>query len=66
MTSETENESNAVKIKEGKAEILFSEKNEVFYNKVQELNRDLSVTAITAFHTAIHSLDPKIIKSQRI
>ena len=30
-----------VKITEGRASILFSSPNEVFYNSVQELNRDL-------------------------
>ena len=29
-------------VKEGKAEILFPNKNKVFYNPVQEFNRDLT------------------------
>lgn len=36
-------------IKEGNASILFGEKNEVFYNKVQVLNRDLSIAVISYF-----------------
>ncbi|XP_067208968.1 tRNA (guanine(26)-N(2))-dimethyltransferase [Linepithema humile] len=36
-------------IKEGKAEILFKEK--VFYNPVQEFNRDLSVAVLSLFAT---------------
>lgn len=36
-------------IKEGQASIIFSEKNEVFYNKVQVLNRDLSIAVISYF-----------------
>lgn len=36
-------------IAEGQAKILFSEGNEVFYNKVQEFNRDLSVHVIKLF-----------------
>lgn len=34
---------------EGKAAIPFSEGNEVFYNKVQEFNRDLSIHVIKLF-----------------
>ncbi|KAJ2514881.1 RNA methyltransferase tRNA(m5U54)methyltransferase [Coemansia sp. RSA 2049] len=34
------------KIKEGKATILFPKNNEVFYNPVQEFNRDMSIAAI--------------------
>lgn len=34
---------------EGQAAIPFSEGNEVFYNKVQEFNRDLSVHVIKLF-----------------
>ncbi|KAI9506767.1 N2,N2-dimethylguanosine tRNA methyltransferase [Coemansia spiralis] len=33
-------------IKEGKATILFPKNNEVFYNPVQEFNRDMSIAAI--------------------
>ena len=49
-------------IKEGKAEILFSTQNEVFYNKVQEFNRDLTVTALNCFHDYLHSTDVKVLK----
>lgn len=35
-----------VKIKEGKAEILFPNENQVFYNPVQEFNRDISTAVI--------------------
>lgn len=34
---------------EGQAAISFSEGNEVFYNKVQEFNRDLSIHVIKLF-----------------
>eukprot|EP00116_Pleurobrachia_bachei_P011745 sb/3472007/ len=44
---------------EGKAEILFK-KDAVFYNKVQELNRDLTITAITCFARHHHLTDPKL------
>ncbi|EDO18215.1 hypothetical protein Kpol_543p45 [Vanderwaltozyma polyspora DSM 70294] len=36
-------------VKEGKAEILFPKKETVFYNPVQQFNRDLSVTCIKAW-----------------
>ncbi|CAK8684975.1 unnamed protein product [Clavelina lepadiformis] len=36
-------------IKEGKAEILFPKTNNVFYNPVQEFNRDLTIAVITEF-----------------
>ncbi|XP_078693073.1 tRNA (guanine(26)-N(2))-dimethyltransferase-like [Branchiostoma floridae x Branchiostoma belcheri] len=36
-------------VKEGKAEILFPNKNKVFYNPVQEFNRDLTVAVISLF-----------------
>ncbi|ODQ66241.1 guanine-N2--methyltransferase [Nadsonia fulvescens var. elongata DSM 6958] len=35
---------------EGKAEILFPKENQVFYNPIQQYNRDLSVTCIRAWH----------------
>ena len=38
-----------VVIREGKAEIHFPNSNEVFYNPVQELNRDLSTAVISLF-----------------
>ena len=34
------------KVKEGKAEILFPVSNGVFYNKVQEFNRDLTLVKV--------------------
>ena len=34
------------KIQEGKAEILFPQNQEVFYNPVQQFNRDMSIAAI--------------------
>lgn len=40
---------NGVKITEGKAEILFPDSNSVFYNPVQEFNRDLSTAVIKLF-----------------
>ena len=33
-------------ISEGKAKILFPKDNEVFYNNVQEFNRDISIAVI--------------------
>ncbi|CAL9735115.1 tRNA (guanine(26)-N(2))-dimethyltransferase, mitochondrial [Monosporozyma servazzii] len=36
-------------VKEGKAEILFAKKETVFYNPIQQFNRDLSVTCIKAW-----------------
>ncbi|KAI3660194.1 hypothetical protein MP638_004468 [Amoeboaphelidium occidentale] len=41
----TETEENII-IKEGKAEILFSKAEDVFYNPVQEFNRDMSIAVI--------------------
>lgn len=38
-------------IKEGKAEVLFPSLNDVFYNPVQEFNRDISVSVIQQFAT---------------
>lgn len=38
-----------VVIKEGQAAIVFGQNNEVFYNKVQVFNRDLSILAIKTF-----------------
>ncbi|XP_015604849.1 probable tRNA (guanine(26)-N(2))-dimethyltransferase isoform X2 [Cephus cinctus] len=51
-------------IKEGKAEILVAEKN-VFYNPVQEFNRDLSIAVISFFSkirykTVLEKKDPKL------
>lgn len=40
---------NGVKVTEGKAEILFPDSNSVFYNPVQEFNRDLSTAVIKLF-----------------
>lgn len=48
---------------EGQAAIPFSEGNEVFYNKVQEFNRDLSVHVIKLF--AEKRLREKTEKAQR-
>jgi len=42
-------EENYTKIKEGQAEILFPDSNKVFYNPVQEFNRDLSVSILRQF-----------------
>lgn len=36
-------------VREGKAAILFSKGKEVFYNPVQEVNRDLSIVMIKLF-----------------
>ena len=40
---------NDVKVKEGKAEICFPDSNSVFYNPVQEFNRDLSTAVLRLF-----------------
>ncbi|EEB05862.1 N2,N2-dimethylguanosine tRNA methyltransferase [Schizosaccharomyces japonicus yFS275] len=39
-------ESSTVEVKEGRATILFPSRDEVFYNPVQQFNRDLSILAI--------------------
>merc|ERR1712179_537085 len=50
-------------VKEGQAEVLFPSLNDVFYNPVQEFNRDLS-TAVIQAHAAQHlnviDLDPYV------
>lgn len=38
-----------VKVTEGKAEICFPDSNSVFYNPVQEFNRDLSTVVLKLF-----------------
>ena len=40
---------NGVKVTEGEAEICFPDSNSVFYNPVQEFNRDLSTSVIKLF-----------------
>lgn len=39
----------SVKVTEGKAEICFPDSNSVFYNPVQEFNRDLSTAVLRLF-----------------
>ena len=46
---------NVVKVTEGKAEILFPDSNSVFYNPVQEFNRDLSTAVIKLFSQELSS-----------
>ena len=46
---------NDVKVTEGKAEILFPDSNSVFYNPVQEFNRDLSTAVIKLFSQELSS-----------
>lgn len=49
-------------IKEGKASILFPSANEVFYNPVQEFNRDLTCAVITEFsRDFLKKLDVKVV-----
>merc|ERR550519_2352089 len=36
-------------VKEGQAEVLFPSRNDVFYNPVQEFNRDLSISVIQTY-----------------
>ena len=56
---------NGVKVTEGKAEICFPDSNSVFYNPVQEFNRDLS-TAVLKLFSQEFSSDKKITKSGKI
>ncbi|KAK2710527.1 tRNA (guanine(26)-N(2))-dimethyltransferase-like isoform X3 [Artemia franciscana] len=42
--------SNIKQVKEGKAEILYKTSRDVFYNPVQEFNRDLSVSVLKLFN----------------
>lgn len=52
-------------ITEGKASIYFGEHNQVFYNKVQVLNRDLSIAVITYFtKQRTKELEAKLKKKQ--
>lgn len=44
-----DNKSDFMSVKEGKAEILFPKSRDVFYNPVQEFNRDLSIAVITQY-----------------
>lgn len=53
-----------VKITEGKAEILFADSNSVFYNPVQEFNRDLSTAVIKLFSQEL-SRDRRKTKSKK-
>ncbi|XP_054283171.1 tRNA (guanine(26)-N(2))-dimethyltransferase-like isoform X1 [Macrosteles quadrilineatus] len=46
-------------IEEGSAEILLIADKNVFYNKVQEFNRDMSIAALTVF-SEMHQQDPRI------
>ena len=49
MSSEF-NETNFNKIKEGKAHVYFNKvKNQVFYNPIQEFNRDLSIAVLNTY-----------------
>lgn len=40
-------------VKEGEANILYPKDNEVFYNPVQEVNRDLSVLMLQVFQEKV-------------
>merc|ERR1719495_2545336 len=44
----SENDDGWTVVKEGQAEVLFPSLNDVFYNPVQEFNRDLSIAVIQA------------------
>ncbi|AEY98896.1 FAGR075Wp [Eremothecium gossypii FDAG1] len=50
-------------VSEGKAQILFPEKETVFYNPIQQFNRDLSVTCIKAWDNLYGS---KAIRGKRV
>ena len=52
---------NSVKVTEGKAEICFPDSNSVFYNPVQEFNRDLS-TAVLRLFSQEFSSNKKAVK----
>uniref|UniRef100_H2ZLY0 tRNA (guanine(26)-N(2))-dimethyltransferase n=1 Tax=Ciona savignyi TaxID=51511 RepID=H2ZLY0_CIOSA len=45
----TETKDKCTYVKEGKASILFPSENSVFYNPVQEFNRDVTIAVITEF-----------------
>ncbi|AOA62703.1 tRNA methyltransferase [Komagataella phaffii] len=47
------------KIKEGKAEILFPKEDKVFYNPIQQFNRDLSICGIRAWSELYQSAGKK-------
>ena len=55
---------NGVKVTEGKAEICFPDLNSVFYNPVQEFNRDLS-TAVLRLFSKEFSCNKKNKKSKK-
>ena len=55
---------NAVKVTEGKAEMCFPDFNSVFYNPVQEFNRDLS-TAVLRLFSKEFSCNKKNKKSKK-
>lgn len=57
-----------VKVTEGKAEILFPDSNSVFYNPVQEFNRDLSTAVIKLFSQELSSgrRKPKLKKRANV
>ena len=42
-------------VKEGSAEVLFPSLNDVFYNPVQEFNRDLTVAVIQNYHDELRN-----------
>ncbi|KAN0015034.1 hypothetical protein ACTFIU_001355 [Dictyostelium citrinum] len=48
-TTETKEQSNIVTVIENSATILYNNQNEVFYNPVQEFNRDMSILMIKLF-----------------
>lgn len=50
-------------IKEGQAEIIYPAGNEVFYNPVQEVNRDLSIVIIKLFIEQIKKERAEAIKN---
>ena len=51
-------------ITEGEASVLFPKVNKVFYNPVQQFNRDLSVAAIRAWDE-LFNFNKKKIKSKK-
>ena len=52
-------------VQEGKATILTPKQDEVFYNPIQQFNRDLSIMAIKAYDEIRHEKIQAIIKVMR-
>lgn len=58
-------------VTEGQATILFPKKNEVFYNPVQQFNRDMSIAAIRTWSEIYNQekadrIEKKLVKAKGI